>query len=88
MSYQGNETFLTIKQIIIRNLEIQRALQDLNAESFLQELGVNSIEFIKIVVDIESTFGFEFADDDLDANKFPTIQSLICYVEKRIHFNQ
>jgi len=50
----------------------------------LKNIGINSITFIKIIVTIETEFGIEFGDEDLDYNEFPNIQSLVNYVEAKI----
>lgn len=50
----------------------------------IESLGINSISFIKIVVQIESEFGFEFEDDDLNYNVFQTLKDLTVYIKDKI----
>ena len=45
---------------------------------------MTSIDFVKIVIEIETEFNIEFEDEKLQFSEFPTIQSLIDYVEKRV----
>ncbi|MEH7540768.1 hypothetical protein CN939_18705 [Bacillus thuringiensis] len=45
---------------------------------------LESITFIKIIVAIEKTCGFEFDDDMLLLSEFPTIGSLINYVVSKV----
>jgi acyl carrier protein len=54
------------------------------AEDSLNQLGVNSILFINIIVDIENVFGFEFENDVLVQTAFPKIQTMIDYVEAKL----
>lgn len=46
--------------------------------------GVDSITFIKIIVALESEFNFEFEDEMLLITKFPTVKSMIEYVESKV----
>ncbi|WP_423190604.1 acyl carrier protein [Bacillus thuringiensis] len=45
---------------------------------------LESITFIKIIVAIEKTYGFEFDDAMLLLSEFPTIGSLINYVVSKV----
>lgn len=52
----------------------------INVNSNFTEIGVDSISFIKIIVDLEQKFGFEFDDEMLSFSAFPTIEAMINYV--------
>ena len=52
--------------------------------SLLCDLEITSIDFMKIVIEIETEFNIEFEDEKLQFSEFSTIQSLIDYVEKRV----
>lgn len=52
--------------------------------SLLCDLEITSIDFVKIVIEIETEFNIEFEDEKLQFSEFSTIQSLIDYVEKRV----
>jgi len=53
-------------------------------DSFSQ-LDIDSITFIKIVVALESEFDFEFDDEMLLITKFPTVKTMIEYVELKVN---
>lgn len=57
---------------------------DVNIDLGFSDIGVDSIIFIKIVVALESEFDFEFDDELLQITAFPTIKSMIEYVETKI----
>lgn len=57
---------------------------DITLETELSNINIDSITFIKIVVALENEFDFEFDDDMLAIIKFPTIKSLITYIESMI----
>ena len=52
--------------------------------SLLCDLEITSIDFVKIVIEIETEFNIEFEDEKLQFSEFSTIQSLIDYVEQRV----
>lgn len=47
----------------------------------LEGLGINSVDFIKILVMVENEFDIEFSDDDLTGETFITINDFINCVE-------
>lgn len=58
-----------IIEIISVHSEMANVNQYLQENDDLSQLGMNSISFIKMVVDMERIFGFEFEDEALDYNK-------------------
>ncbi|WP_064199368.1 acyl carrier protein [Brevibacillus brevis] len=50
----------------------------------LQDVGINSLGFIRLVVAVENEFGFQFEDDMLNVELFQTIQELITYIEGKV----
>lgn len=51
-----------------------------DVNSSFAEIGVDSLSFIKIIVDLEQEFGFEFEDEMLSFLAFPTVKAMINYV--------
>ena len=45
--------------------------------------GMNSVEFIKFIVLIETEYDFEFYDDDLKMGNFKDYPDLVHYVQRR-----
>ena len=54
-------------------------------EDQLIDLGINSIDYIKIVLVLESEFGFEFDDEALDMNNISTVRLLYQYICKKLN---
>lgn len=75
-------------------MEIKKDMQDI----FKQNLGIdefdidapiteyikNSIDFIKVIVDVEAKYSIEFVDDDLHLERFSTIGDFIVSIEEKI----
>ncbi len=51
-------------------------------EDNLLRLGINSILFLKLVIEIEKEFNIEFDDEMLDYTQFNSLVILCAYVEK------
>ena len=77
-----NDTQRKIFQVIASNLNSE--IGDVTLETGFSDAGVDSITFIKIVVALESEFGFEFDDEMLLITAFPTIKSMIEYIKTKI----
>ena len=51
----------------------------------LIDIGVDSIDYIKLIVELESAYNFIFDDEKLINTKFTTIKSLIEYIKSKQH---
>jgi acyl carrier protein len=71
-------------KVFKENCEDTDLVDKIGLNDSLVELGLNSVEFIKLIVIIEKEFEFEFDDDRLDYNKFSTLRDLVEYIESRI----
>ena len=71
-----------IINILCRYLENVTEDEIQNNENNLLRLGINSIVFIKLVVEIEKEFDIEFDDEMLDYTQFNSLGMLCAYVEK------
>ena len=54
---------------------------DVNENTLLEDLGIDSLRFVEIVVEIESRFEFQFDDEMLLMKEFPKISSIIKYIK-------
>lgn len=67
---------------------ISTILKDSSVEEYLLNdddlisIGLNSIKFIRLVVEIEKEFNLEFEDDMLDYTNFKSLEDLSEYVAK------
>lgn len=50
----------------------------------LEQMGINSISFIKIIVQIEMEFDIEFDQNDLRNQRFETLADMVLYVESTL----
>lgn len=62
----------------VENLEAR----DLNEITF-NEIGVNSLNFIKIIVELEEAFDIEFDDEQINYGLLNNIHDLIVLIEEK-----
>lgn len=62
----------------------EKIVNGISLDADFSSVGMDSISFIKIVVALECEFNFEFDDERLLIDAFPTIKSMIEYVDAKI----
>lgn len=87
-SHPSNSNELTniqksIFQVIISN-STEKSTGFIMLDTSFANAGIDSISFIKTIVDLEEKFNIEFDDDMLYIGQFPTIRSMVEYVESKI----
>jgi len=76
-----------IIEIIAFHSDMENVNQYLMQNDDLTKLGMTSITFIKMIVDMEEEFGFEFEDEALDYNKFTSLDLLCSYMVDMMRIN-
>lgn len=71
-----------VKMIIVEGVGFKGALEDLGLDEKLTDLGLNSINYIKILVTLENEFNMTFDEEDIDITNFNTINNVVKYMEK------
>ena len=71
-----------VKEIIYEFANVKEAGQMTIDDNF-SNFAINSVDFIKIIVGIETKFDFEFYDDDLQMGRFNNMHDLIDYIIER-----
>jgi len=77
-----NDIHKEIIEIVESTLDFK--ISDMKLETEFSEIEIDSITFIRIVTILEDNFDFEFDDEMLLLNTFPTIKSMIDYVKSKI----
>jgi len=73
-----------IREIIKDHIEDKQSLCQLGDDDSISTLQINSLIFMKIIIDLEDTYDLEFDFDKLDTNNFRTINNLYEYVIEKI----
>lgn len=72
-----------IQNEICKIVENLLEIDSVSTDKTLEELEVDSIIFIRLVVECEQRFHIEFEDEMLLISKFPDLKSFIEYVQTR-----
>ena len=68
-----------IKKIISKQLGVKEK-KILNNNSFLEDLGADSLDSIELIMKLEEEFNIEISDED--AEHFNTVKNVIDYINK------
>ena len=77
----NSKVFEVIAATLSESLEIP--MERVKIDEPLSELDLDSINFVKLVIALETEFDFEFDDNKLLISEFPTVLSLVEYIEEK-----
>lgn len=77
-----NELRRKVLEVLYPFLEC--SIEDISDDNIISNMGIDSITFVEMLVALECEFDFEFDTKKLVITAFPTINSLIDYVLKKI----
>lgn len=72
-----------ISKFAEENKTAENAKQLLLKTNDLSTMNLNSISFVKLLVELENECNMEFEDEFLDYNKFKSLDSICQYIERR-----
>ena len=55
---------------------------DINNDTSLKELGLDSLDLVEVLMDIEEEFGIEFEDEEMMA--LSTVNDVLAIIERKI----
>jgi acyl carrier protein len=73
---------MDIKEKVFEIIGNVMTLKTIGTGESLRELGINSVQFVQIIVKLEAEIGIEFPDEMLIFNEATSINDLINNVEK------
>lgn len=77
------ETRLHILETIRHNFDAEK-IGEITIDTSFDSIGLDSLVFIKLVVALEDEHDFEFDDEKLLMEEFPSVKSMLEYVETKI----
>ena len=72
---------LIVREIISKSISVTVPIEQIAIEDELQSVGMDSISFIQIIIEIEKEFDIEFPDEKLLITEAGTINKLCDIVE-------
>ncbi|OZV12998.1 hypothetical protein CIW83_05480 [Tissierella sp. P1] len=73
-----------LRKIIDENIELTVPIEEIKLDDNLLNVGMDSLNTIRVIINIEEQFNLEFSDDDLIVDNFRTIRKLMDYLIERI----
>ena len=70
-----------IREIVENLLEKSKGVED---DTLLQTVGLNSINFIQLIVALEDDYDIDFNDEDMEKFSDNTINSLVEWVQSKL----
>jgi len=77
-----------IRQIICNELEIESVLAKFDEDDNLLELGLDSLNVIKLVVAFETKYNIEFPDEYLSVNNMSSLASIHKTIIKVLEYEE
>lgn len=71
-----------VKEILSSHVDAPVNIERVDDDTLLDAIGVNSINFIRAVLEMEGEFDFEFDIDHLGYENFGSIRELVSYVRQ------
>ena len=71
-----------VKEIVTSHVDVAVDINSINNDCFLDLIGVNSINFIRAVLQLEDEYSIQFDIEKLDFWAFENFGNLVSYVEK------
>jgi len=81
-SLDRDEVTRQVKAIVVEALHAQKMSNDIGAETYLENLGLDSLNIVDVFLGIERDFSVEFDDEELDLSVVETVGSLVEFVLK------
>ena len=75
----------TILELISSHVDIAFDITQVREDDTLELLGVNSINFIRVIIEIEMRYNVQFDVDYLGTEAFVDFNAFLDYVDKLVH---
>ena len=82
-----DDVFQKVKDIVIDALHAQGAANEINEDTYLGNLGLDSLNVVDVLLGLERDFDISFDDDELDFEALETLGSLTDFVLQSVGHN-
>lgn len=75
-----------VKTILVNKTKFSISKEDINETTNLfVDLGIDSIEMLELIVELENEFGIEFDDDEIDAEVLGDVSKLVELIRGKVN---
>lgn len=80
-----SEIEMKVRQIIKNNLKTKVPVETIGGDELLDSFGISSMNFIRIIVEIENEFGFAFTNETLKFEDLNTLNKLVAHIALQVN---
>ena len=73
-----------VRELLKKHIKSNINFEEISSSESLEEAGMNSIDFIKVVADIEMEYEIIFPDEELDFENFNTIDNIVRFINSQL----
>lgn len=73
-----------VRELLKKHVKSNVNFEEISSSESLEDTGMNSIDFIKIIADIEMEYEIIFPDDELDFKNYSSIDDMVRYIDLQV----
>lgn len=73
-----------VRALLKKHIKSNIDFEEISSTESLEDAGMNSIDFIKVVADIEMEYEIIFPDEELDFENFNTIDNIVKFINSQL----
>ncbi len=78
------ETLKKVKEIIVQVLNLEIDPPELEESGLIEIYGINSVDALEILINVENEFNVQIDEDDLNAELINSVTNLSEYINARL----
>ena len=78
---EEGDIIMNIYEEFVEILKGKASVKEIERTSDLRSLGIDSLDLVEIIMDVEDKFGIQFENDEL--NKFVTVDDVVKAIEAK-----
>ena len=79
------EIEMKVREIMKNNLKTKVPVEAIRGDELLDSFGISSMNFIRIIVEIENEFGFTFTNETLKFEDLNTLNKLVAHIALQVN---
>lgn len=73
-----------VRELLKKHIKSNIDFEEISSSESLENAGMNSIDFIKVVADIEMEYEIIFPDEELNFENFNTIDNIVKFINLQL----
>jgi len=82
-----DEVTVKVKTILAEAFHTQKKLNQMTEDTYLENLGLDSLNIVDVLLGVEAEFGIVFDEDELDLAPLETVGTLVTFIMDNLETN-